>query len=585
MKKITLLSAAFLFTVNLVFPQGTAINTTGAAADQSALLDLSSTTKGIVIPRMTTAQRNAIVSPVNGLMIFNTDCNNFSYYNGADWAPVNSSTALATPAAIAGSADVCSGQTGVSYNVSAVSGAKTYIWTLPSGATITSGPGTNSITVTFGTSGGAVCVQASDSCGASASSCLNVALSTSVPPASTTSAGTGISQNQFIANWTSSGTATHYHLDVAGDALFTSILSSYNNINVGTNTSYIVGGLNCNTTYYYRVKSENGCGSASYSNTTSVSTSTCPMGSGCTSTWTSKAEYPDGGIKRNYMTGFGIGSKVYIGTGASISPSVFFREIWELDPNTNTWTQKADFGSGSGDARGYAVAFSLNGKGYIGTGYSASGMKKDLWEYDATLNTWTKKADMPAAAPERYYAVAMTIGSKAYIGTGWDASNNCLKDFYEYNPATDSWTKKADLTGLARSQAVGFGIGTKGYIGTGWTCSGNTDTFYEYNPSTNTWTQRDNYPGGSRWGAVGFSLSNNKGYLGLGYISTTPGVQYYTFYEYNNVSNKWYSATDFYARPGGLGMFSFGAGARGYIGGGEDYNGYLRSDVWEFCPN
>ena len=41
------------------------------------------------------------------------------------------------------------------------------------------------------------------------------------------------------------------------------------------------------------------------------------------------------------------------------------------------------------------------------------------------------------------------------------------KDFWEYDPATNTWTQKADFGGTTRSVAVGFSIGSKGYIGTG----------------------------------------------------------------------------------------------------------------------
>ena len=41
------------------------------------------------------------------------------------------------------------------------------------------------------------------------------------------------------------------------------------------------------------------------------------------------------------------------------------------------------------------------------------------------------------------------------------------KDFWEYDPATNAWTQKADFGGTARLDAVGFSIGSKGYIGTG----------------------------------------------------------------------------------------------------------------------
>src|SRR5579872_1812096 len=58
--------------------------------DASAALDITSTTKGFLIPRMTTVQRNAIVSPATGLEIYNTDSNLFNFYTGTSWLPVGS---------------------------------------------------------------------------------------------------------------------------------------------------------------------------------------------------------------------------------------------------------------------------------------------------------------------------------------------------------------------------------------------------------------------------------------------------------------------------------------------------------------
>jgi cytoskeletal protein CcmA (bactofilin family) len=56
----------------------------------SAQLDIASTSKGLLIPRMTTAQRTAIASPANGLMVYDTNLNAFYFYNGSAWAAVNS---------------------------------------------------------------------------------------------------------------------------------------------------------------------------------------------------------------------------------------------------------------------------------------------------------------------------------------------------------------------------------------------------------------------------------------------------------------------------------------------------------------
>src|SRR5436189_6019241 len=78
-----------------------------------------------------------------------------------------------------------------------------------------------------------------------------------------------------------------------------------------------------------------------------------------------------------------------------------------------TCTQKANFG---GPGRESAVGFSIGSKGYIGTGAADSGLLKDFWEYDPATNTWIQKADFPGTA--RYDATGFSSGSKGYIGTG-----------------------------------------------------------------------------------------------------------------------------------------------------------------------
>ncbi|MFZ4704364.1 MAG: hypothetical protein ACOYMF_00005, partial [Bacteroidales bacterium] len=66
-----------------------AINTDGSLPDNSAMLDVKSTTKGMLFPRMTMTQRNAIVSPAAGLTVFQTDNIPGIYYNsGSSVSPV-----------------------------------------------------------------------------------------------------------------------------------------------------------------------------------------------------------------------------------------------------------------------------------------------------------------------------------------------------------------------------------------------------------------------------------------------------------------------------------------------------------------
>jgi hypothetical protein len=59
--------------------------TNGTNANPCAILQANSTTQGVLFPRMTTAQKLAIASPVGGLQVYDTTLNQMSYYNGTAW--------------------------------------------------------------------------------------------------------------------------------------------------------------------------------------------------------------------------------------------------------------------------------------------------------------------------------------------------------------------------------------------------------------------------------------------------------------------------------------------------------------------
>jgi hypothetical protein len=54
----------------------------------SSILDISSTSRGILIPRMTTAERTAIASPVMGLLVFDNSTQSFWFRNGSAWREI-----------------------------------------------------------------------------------------------------------------------------------------------------------------------------------------------------------------------------------------------------------------------------------------------------------------------------------------------------------------------------------------------------------------------------------------------------------------------------------------------------------------
>lgn len=70
------------------FSQGVGISEVSIIPDASAILELRSTLRGLLAPRMTTAQRDAILTPATGLIIYNTSTNNFNYYNGSIWIAI-----------------------------------------------------------------------------------------------------------------------------------------------------------------------------------------------------------------------------------------------------------------------------------------------------------------------------------------------------------------------------------------------------------------------------------------------------------------------------------------------------------------
>ncbi|MBN8674183.1 MAG: hypothetical protein J0L56_08615 [Chitinophagales bacterium] len=89
MKKIRLFLLAIIY-CNLLTAQTVGIGTNTPNA--KAALDISSTSKGLLIPSMTGAQRTAIASPPNGLMVYDTDINQFYHYDGSAWRKIINST-------------------------------------------------------------------------------------------------------------------------------------------------------------------------------------------------------------------------------------------------------------------------------------------------------------------------------------------------------------------------------------------------------------------------------------------------------------------------------------------------------------
>jgi N-acetylneuraminic acid mutarotase len=286
-----------------------------------------------------------------------------------------------------------------------------------------------------------------------------------------------------------------------------------------------------------------------------------------TNYWTFKLNVPVAFGVRSGMANFVIGNKAYIFGGYDWDGSGQKKDLWEYDPIANTFTQKASLPA-SAPARIAPAAFSINGKGYIATGYGGP-VLKDLWEYDPVANSWNQKADMPGLG--RWKAVGFAINGKGYIATGNDFGST-LKDIWEYNPVSNSWTQKANMpTASGREEAFVFVFNNKAYVGGGYQPT--NKTMYEFDPSQGTnglWLQKANYPGQGSLGIAAFA-TNLAGYAGTGAILNGGFTFYKDFWRYSPSTNTWTSKQAFLGTTRAWAM-GFSINGIGYMGLGRDEN-------------
>jgi len=241
------------------------------------------------------------------------------------------------------------------------------------------------------------------------------------------------------------------------------------------------------------------------------------------------------------------------------------------------WEQRSIF---DGIPRSSAISFTIDNKGYMGTGYDGDDYMSDFWVYDIDGDFWSQKANFPGTP--RSSAIGFSLDGKGYMGTGYDGDNE-LSDFWEYDPNANSWTQKADFGGGVRRGASSFAINNTGYIGTGYDGDNDKKDFWKYNPSTNAWEELVGFGGEKRRDAATF-IANEKVYLGTG-ISN--GLYKNDFWEFDPITEIWTRKLDLneeeeyvISRSNAVG---FSINGLGYIAAG--YAGSALGDIWEYSPN
>lgn len=215
------------------------------------------------------------------------------------------------------------------------------------------------------------------------------------------------------------------------------------------------------------------------------------------------------GLNRGSASSFTINNKGYICLGQG-DTQPFMNDLWEYNPDSKSWSQKADF---IGSPRRQAVSFEFDSIGIVGTGNDINGLCKDMFKYNPSSNSWQQLNDFGGSA--RKEAVAVKIGFYTYLGTGDDGVYQ--NDFWRYSIELDSWTQVSSIPDLPRKGAVAWGTFPQIFICSGELNNGNyTNQLWEYNYYSDQWVQRSDFPGTPRTNAICFTVEGLT-YVGSGY--------------------------------------------------------------------
>lgn len=264
-----------------------------------------------------------------------------------------------------------------------------------------------------------------------------------------------------------------------------------------------------------------------------------------------------GGVGRHRATGCATSHRGYIGLGHinGTGQDISFKDWWEYDPASDTWTQKADFPV----ATHGAVSFVVDNCPVVGGG---SALSTQFYKFNTLTNTWSQIANciLPNPGDSQGFAV---------YNEGFVYQANQLA---KYNPNTDSWSFCANAPATFGNWTCSFVIEGSGFIKAG-------NQLWEYKPLHNQWLSRASFPGNSTGGSSGFAIQQ-RGYVTSGYVGALAVVteQVWSFHP---ATNSWRREIDFLGTKRRFPV-AWAIHDRGYIGTGT--NGINLNDFWQFNP-
>ncbi|PKQ68107.1 hypothetical protein BZG01_04960 [Labilibaculum manganireducens] len=314
----------------------------------------------------------------------------------------------------------------------------------------------------------------------------------------------------------------------------------------------------------------------------------CSSGDDLMGNWVKKDDFS--GVPRSNAVTFTIGNYAYVGCGYDGEDRL--NSFKKFDLTNETWTSVES----PGDAfylRQNAVAFSANGKGYVGTGFDGDYTRyDDFWEYDPATETWSQAPTFIGGVREG--AVAFSTDTYGVVGAGYgdldEADKKYLNDYYKFDGT--SWISMG-THGNKLKEASSFVIGGYAYICLGQeNSSAQQDEIYKFDIEAEEWAtdegqikkldEDNDNEDVMRSSAVTFVI-NNKAYIATGSYGSSLKRD---VWEYDPATDKWDEKENLelevYSRINAV-AFSNAEGTKGYIATGSSGTSYL-DDTWEFQP-
>ena len=278
-------------------------------------------------------------------------------------------------------------------------------------------------------------------------------------------------------------------------------------------------------------------------------------------------------------------------------------------------------GRQNGNGRHSAVAFVIGEWAYVGTGFvPAFGNNEgetryrtyfnDFYRFNLKTKQWDKdwSSEMKVGGTVvegRRDAVAFSDGEYGYVGTGYGENNRVFKDFYRFDPKTETWSEISFL-GESRFGGTAFVVNNAAYVCLGSKSVGSASSLatdvVKFDFATKTWEKMFNsltdkpgvkqdkdYDRIPRVYAVSFVSDKGNGGEEYAYVATGSGNNSRTVWKYNHKKDQWHQMEDLAGITNALVMgVGFTYDGYGYYttgGGGIDNSENLYTATWKFIPD